>query len=125
MSSFYGGGYNSGGGSGTNYDELVNTPIKNIGGSGIFDLSTLHVGHYCLEGKYKATADSQIEYISNSKLDVLVLNDVENNTRTVHFTTVINGEVFFNAFTYDANDNLLDHKVVSLTNPEEVGWEGI
>lgn len=122
MSSFYAGIMNGSIGA-TDYNNLKDIPIKNIGGdSKVTDLSVLETGHYALKGTYKVSTESSEEISNNSILDVLVLNDTVRNRHVVEFLTVDDGEVFFNVLTYEEDGTLVKNEKISLTAPSHSSW---
>lgn len=123
MSSFYA-GIMGGSISGSDYNNLVNVPIQNIGNkdSGVTNLSTLTTGHYNLLGAYTISTESSEEYANKSELDVLVLNDTIRDTHIVQFITVEEGQVYINILTYQQDGSLVDSKKISLTAPSHSSW---
>lgn len=53
---FWSGGFGSGTGGVSNYDQLSNKPVTNISGSGIV-ISSLSTGVYNIDGTWKITSD--------------------------------------------------------------------
>ena len=100
MGSFYGGGGNSGGGSGvSNYNELSNKPITGIVGREDLpiNLSTLMVGLYNLNGYYKFSAnDVELNMLPSATFakvvedaisgDKVVSFDVYENTKHISYS---------------------------------------
>lgn len=122
MSSFYGGGgINSGGGT-DNYNELSNTPIKNIhgidAGSPII-LSGLSYGHYNLTGFYKQDSGSDIQDAQNDAIDVLVIKDKDNGHKTILYHTVESGKPFLNTIAYSASGIVSSHTKFPMQGTED------
>ena len=125
MSSFYA-GIMGGGAAATDYNSLKDVPITNVGNeSSITNLATLTTGHYALKGMYTPSTESSDEIGNSSVLDVVVLNDTVRNTHIVQFMTVDNGEVFFNIYTYDEDNQLVKQEKISLTAPSHSSWGDI
>lgn len=118
MSSFYGGG-----GGVSNYSDLKDAPIKNIGSATTTTyLSGLDFGHYNLTGAYAGSIYDEVQ--PNSEvLDVMVVRDETTNRRVVFFFTIENNEVVVNNYVYDEDGNLVQHNKHTLSDVAHVQWE--
>ena len=127
MGSFYGRGGINGGSGTSDYNQLINVPIKNIGGeTGVVNLALLQTGHYNLKGAYKVSTESSEEITNHSILDIIVLNDKVNNTHSIEFITAEEGELYFNLLTYNENNMLIkqDKRAMSSASAHPI-WESI
>ena len=103
----------SGGGS-NNYNELLNTPIKNIAGSSpqnFVSLAGLEYGHYRLTGYYKEDVDNTLQ--TSSPIELVVTQDEKTGEKLVIYQTVYNHELKNNVLVY-ADGSLVD-RIVSGT----------
>lgn len=104
MGSFYGTALSVSGagasGSGTNYSELTNTPIKNLGSStGQVVLSTLGPGHYNLNGNnfIYVPDDSAVKNANGTGLlDVYVVDGV----KYAHYFDIQDGKLWSHIITF-------------------------
>ena len=81
----WGGGSSSGT---TNYNDMTNTPIKNISGTDAvpINLANLNIGHYNLVGAYKYATNSNT-YIADS-IDVKVTTDEVTKQKVVYYNII-------------------------------------
>lgn len=112
MSSFYGPGRAGGGGGGTsNYNDLSNTPIKNLSGSDTFPivLTDLAAGTYHASGTTKVKSDDTTSELLTEQL-ITVLYDVETGTKVIKYEYLNdNGEPIIRVITAKADGSVVDN----------------
>lgn len=113
MASFYGNigiSSNEGSGGTTNYNELINTPIKNVIGTTLspIDFSVLNYGNYVLQGKY-TYGDGEIKEAYAAKI-VQVFQDIENGNRIVKFELFEQNTYYVVSLIYNSDGTYLEEK---------------
>lgn len=126
MSSFYGNvsiGGSSGEGGTSNYNELINLPIKNLIGtdSSPIIISNLNYGNYLIKGSYK--------YNSNSKLlkedifkNIQVFKDETSQNKIAKFEVFENKEYYIITLTYENDGNFIEDRL-SISSGGDVASE--
>lgn len=115
MSSFYGNHVisNAGGGSAgtTNYNNLINTPIKNLKGvdSEPIIFSQLDYGNYLMSGYYQYSPNSLV-YIESIPTNIQVFQDTITLQKVVCFETFENNEYFLVTLTYDDDESYIEER---------------
>lgn len=102
MSSFYGcHGVASGGGGVSDYNQLSNTPIKNLIGTenSPVDLSALSYGRYNIAGSYVIASDSEVITLDDQRV-FSVYNDSVTGDKVIYYDIIKNGEVVHMYITY-------------------------
>lgn len=104
MSSFYGchGVASGSGGSGvSDYNQLSNTPIKNLIGTenSPVDLSALSYGRYNIAGSYVITSDSEVITLDDQRV-FSVYNDSVTGDKVIYYDIIKNGELVHMYITY-------------------------
>ena len=97
MSSFYGChgiASGSGGGGVSDYNQLSNTPIKNLIGTETspVDLSALSYGRYNVAGSYVTTTNGEVVTLTEQRV-FSVYNDSVTNEKVVYYESIQNGEI--------------------------------
>lgn len=103
-----------------NYNDLSNTPIKNIAGSSpqnFVSLAALEFGHYKLTGYYKEDASGNVLQ-ATTPIELLVTQDAQTGEKLITYQAVSNHEVKNHVLVY-SNGSLTDH-IISGTN--ELYW---
>lgn len=123
MGSFYGGG---GGGTvaTSNYNELANAPVKNIGvtGEGVYtSLPGLTYGHYSLTGNYKIDSSDDI-ITTNVPIDLLVYQDDKTGNKIEQYFSSEDGHTILNTYIYDKNNQLVEKSKTDLMEKGTPLW---
>ena len=101
-SSFYGRGGTGGGGGTSNYDDLRNTPVKNLKGSTqsrYVNLSGLEPGHYSLLGYYKYDASSEMRQ-AIEPLDLIVYRDEATGRTVAQYFSIEEDKMYTNLVSF-------------------------
>lgn len=118
MGSFYGmGGSGSSGGSNSNYDKMLNTPITNVGTKTLGNftiLSSLEEKHYNVIGYYKIDSNDSI-HNAKTPLDVLIYKDSNTDNKVIQFFTSEDGTIYLNTFVYNENGQRVKSNKIDLT----------
>lgn len=117
MASFYGNHLMSGSGGGgaagtTNYNNLINIPIKNLKGaeSEPIIFSQLDYGNYLMSGYYQYNTTSVV-YIESIPMNVRVFQDDITLQKVVSFEIFENGEYFLVTLIYNEDDSYKEERL--------------
>lgn len=126
MSSFYGChgiASGSGGGGVSDYNQLSNTPIKNLIGTETspVDLSALSYGRYNVAGSYVTTTNGEVVTLTEQRV-FSVYNDSVTNEKVVYYESIQNGEIVYTYITYaeDGTVTVEDKVLVSTAYIDEI-----
>lgn len=118
MSSFYGmRGNGSSGGSSSDYNKILNTPITNVGTNTLGNftvLSSLEEKHYNVIGYYKIDSNDSV-HNAKTPLDVLIYKDSNTDNKVIQFFTSEDGIIYLNTFVYDENGQRVKSDKIDLT----------
>ena len=119
MSSFYGcygGSSGSGGGGVSDYNQLSNTPIKNLIGTETspVDLSALSYGRYNIAGSYIIKSDDEIITLNEQQLFSVFYDSVTGN-KVIYYDIIKDGELVHMYITYeqDGSTSVKEKELVS------------
>lgn len=117
MSSFYGcygGSSGSGSGGVSDYNQLSNTPIKNLIGTenSPVDLSALSYGRYNVAGSYMYNSNGEVITLTEQRV-FSVYNDSITGEKVVFYDSIQNGEIVYTYITYAEDGSVtVDEKIL-------------
>lgn len=115
MSSFYGnyGGGGSGEGSISNYDELLNKPIKNLVGTEASPiiLNNLDYGEYLVKGSYIYTSKDTNVKKPSYQYYISILEDPITKKKIAKFETVEDSIFYIYTITFKENNTCVEDKL--------------
>ena len=111
MGSFYGNGgcVNEGGSGNSDYNQLQNTPIKNLTGTegSPINFTNLSFGEYKITGYYIYNLNS--EKFNTKSLYISVFEDIETKKKIIKFEEFENSQFYIITLTYEENgDYIMD-----------------
>ena len=126
MSSFYGNvsiGGSSGEGGTSNYNELINLPIKNLIGtdSSPIIISNLNYGNYLIKGSYKYNSNSELLKEDTFK-NIQVFKDETSQNKIAKFEVFENKEYYIITLTYENDGNFIEDRL-SISSGGDVASE--
>lgn len=126
MSSFYGNvsiGGSSGEGGTSNYNELINLPIKNLIGtdSSPIIISNLNYGNYLIKGSYKYNSNSKLLKEDTFK-NIQVFKDETSQNKIAKFEVFENKEYYIITLTYENDGNFIEDRL-SISSGGDVASE--
>lgn len=126
MSSFYGNvsiGSSSGEGGTSNYNELINLPIKNLIGtdSSPIIISNLNYGNYLIKGSYKYNSNSELLKEDTFK-NIQVFKDETSQNKIAKFEVFENKEYYIITLTYENDGNFIEDRL-SISSGGDVASE--
>lgn len=115
MASFYGNHVVSGGGGSTgttNYNNLINIPIKNLKGTDTNPIvfSDLDYGNYLMSGYYQYNANSLV-CIESIPTNIQVFQDTITLQKVVCFEIFENNEYFLVTLTYEHDNSYIEQRL--------------